>query len=244
MKRLATLAVAAFLTAAPALAQSHETTTTDKQGNRVVVVISDAPATKGDTLSVTTYADKGSIADSLSASGGKSSNINISLSEEDAETMKDLVESFASGGFSESVLKDIVMPMVIVSLLGGLLPIVCVIAALVYSYKQRKAKYRMAEKILESGQPLPESLNGVLGDAERQTDLYSRGIKNVCLGVALSLFLFFLTDELGIACIGLFVVANGVSQLLGSRRLERAEKAGQSSKKEEDKPTEQTGQAE
>lgn len=232
------------MTAAPALAQSHETTTTDKQGNRVVVVISDAPATKGDTLSVTTYADKGSIADSLSASGGKSSNINISLSEEDAETMKDLIKSFSDGDFPESILKQVVMPMVIIGLLGTLLPIVCVVAVLVYSYKKRKDKYRLAEKILESGQPLPNSLNDVLGDAARQTDLYSRGVKNICLGVALSLFLFFLTDELGIACIGLFIVANGVSQLLGSRRLERAEKAGQSSKKEEDKPTEQTGQAE
>lgn len=232
------------MTAAPALAQSHETTTTDKQGNRVVVVISDAPATKGDTLSVTTYADKGSIADSLSASGGKSSNINISLSEEDAETMKDLIKSFSDGDFPESILKQVVMPMVIIGLLGTLLPIVCIVAVLVYSYKKRKDKYRLAEKILESGQPLPNSLNDVLGDAARQTDLYSRGVKNICLGVALSLFLFFLTDELGIACIGLFIVANGVSQLLGSRRLERAEKAGQSSKKEEDKPTEQTGQAE
>lgn len=232
------------MTAAPALAQSHETTTTDKQGNRVVVVISDAPATKGDTLSVTTYTGKGSIADSLSASGGKSSNINISLSEEDAETMKDLIESFSDGDFPESILKQVVMPMVIIGLLGTLLPIVCIVAVLVYSYKKRKDKYRLAEKILESGQPLPNSFNDVLGDAARQTDLYSRGVKNICIGVALSLFLFFLTDELGIACIGLFIVANGVSQLLGSRRLERAEKAGQSSKKEEDKPTEQTGQAE
>ncbi len=235
------------MTAAPALAQSHETTTTDKQGNRVVVEISDAPSTKGDTLSVTTYTGKGSIADSLSSSGSKDANINISLSKEDAEMMEELVESFVGGGFTESVLEDIVMPIVIISLLCVILPIVCVIAALVYSYKKRKAKYRMAEKILESGQPLPESLNDVLGDAERQTDLYSRGIKNVCLGVALSLFLYFLTDELGIACIGLFVVANGVSQLLGSRRLDKAKNAGkphQAKQTEEGSQAEQAGQTE
>lgn len=235
------------MTAAPALAQSHETTTTDKQGNRVVVEISDAPSTKGDTLSVTTYTGKGSIADSLSSSGSKDANINISLSKEDAEMMEDLVESFTSGGFSESMAKHVIMPIVLGSLICVILPIVCVIAVLVYSYKKRKAKYRLAEKILESGQPLPESLNGVLGDAERQTDLYSRGIKNVCLGVALSLFLYFITDEIGIACIGLFIVANGVSQLLGSRRLDRAKetgKNGQADRTEEGSPAEQTGQTE
>lgn len=235
------------MTAAPALAQSHETTTTDKQGNRVVVEISDAPSTKGDTLSVTTYTGKGSIADSLSSSGSKDANIYISLSKEDAEMMEDLVESVTSGGFSESMAKHVIMPIVLGSLMGVILPIVCVIAVLVYSYKKRKAKYRLAEKILESGQPLPESLNGVLGDAERQTDLYSRGIKNVCLGVALSLFLYFITDEIGIACIGLFVVANGVSQLLGFRKLDRAKetgKNGQADRTEEGNQAEQTGQTE
>lgn len=247
MNKLATLAVVAFMTAAPALAQSHETTTTDKQGNRVVVEISDAPSTKGDTLSVTTYTGKGSIADSLSVSGGEDAGINISLSKEDAKMIEDFVENFSSDGFSESMAKHVIMPMVVVILVCVLLPIVCVIAVLVASYKKRKAKYRLAEKILESGQPLPESLSDILGDVEKQTDLYSRGIKNICIGVALSLFLFFLTDELGIACIGLFVVANGVSQLLGYRRLDKAKKTGkdsQADRTEDGNPAEQTGQAE
>ena len=37
------------------MAQSHEVTTIDKNGNKVVYEISDAAATKGDTLSITTF---------------------------------------------------------------------------------------------------------------------------------------------------------------------------------------------
>ena len=237
----------------PALAQSHETTTTDKQGNRVVIEISDAPSTKGDTLSVTTYTGKGSIADSLSSSSkDEDASINITLSKEDAEAMEDLIDSFSSGDMTESVLKHVVMPMAIISLVGVLLPIVCIIAVLIYSYKKRKAKYSLAEKIIDSGQPLPDGLNDVLEDA-KLNDLYSRGIKNICIGTALTLFLYFLTDTIAIACIGLFIVANGVSQLLGFRRLEKAgmtnktntaKPADDSKPAEENKPAEQDGQAE
>ena len=55
MKRIMmTMAVAAMGMTAM-MAQSHEVTTTDKNGNKVVYEISDAAATKGDTLSITTF---------------------------------------------------------------------------------------------------------------------------------------------------------------------------------------------
>ncbi len=241
MKRIATLAAAAFLTIAPALAQSHQTTTTDKQGNRVVIEISDAPSTKGDTLSVTTYTGKGSIADSLSTSGNdEDASVSINLSKDDVEALEDVIESLSSGGIAETALKQVVMPIVIIGLVGVLLPIVCIITVFVYNHKKRMAKYRLAEKMIDSGQPLPESLNDVLEDA-KLNDLYSRGIKNICIGTALSFFLYFLTDEIAMGCIGLFIVANGVSQLLGFRRLE---KAGMTSKTSQSKPTEENRSAE
>ena len=62
-----TMAVAALGMTAM-MAQSHEVTTTDKNGNKVVYEISDAAATKGDTLSITTF-DPQSVAKSDSING-------------------------------------------------------------------------------------------------------------------------------------------------------------------------------
>ena len=49
---------------------------------------------------------------------------------------------------------------------------------------------------------------------EDKAGLFEKGVKNVGIGVALALFLGFMTGEVWMGCIGLFVVANGVSQLL------------------------------
>ena len=44
--------------------------------------------------------------------------------------------------------------------------------------------------------------------------LFEKGVKNVGIGIAFCIFMYLLTHNLALACIGLFIVANGVSQLL------------------------------
>ena len=70
----------------------------------------------------------------------------------------------------------------IVSVFG--LPLVVVFIVFFFRYKNRKAKYRLAEQALASGQPLPEHL---FKDTE-SIDTRSKGIKNVFAGIGLFIF--------------------------------------------------------
>ena len=206
-KIMMTMAVAVLGTTAM-MAQSHEVTTTDKNGNKVVYEISDAAATKGDTLSVTTF-DPQSVAKSDSING-------IDRGDEDYKLTKDevkmvLEELDIDGGWVGTAIGGMI--------LGGficvILPIVVIALVLYYRHRNRERKYELAQKIVESGQPLPENFAKMFEEANvENTGLFERGVKNVGVGIALGLFLWFLTGEVWLACIGLFVIANGVSQLL------------------------------
>ena len=207
MKRIMmTMAVAAMGITAM-MAQSHEVTTTDKNGNKVVYEISDAAATKGDTLSITTF-DPQSVA--------KSDSINRASREENYELTKEDIRSIMR---EMDIDTDWVPTALGGMILGGIicvvLPIVIVAAVLLYRYYSRKKKYELAQKILESGQPLPDNfLNELKEEYREDSGLFEKGVKNVAVGIALAIFLWLMTKTAFLACIGLFVVANGVSQLL------------------------------
>lgn len=211
MKRIMmTLAVAAFgMTAL--MAQSHEVTTTDKNGNKVVYEISDAPTTKGDTLSITTFDPK---------SVAKSDSINQvdANDQEYVMTKEDLIDIIHETGINEwGGSATIAMGgLVLGGLMCVILPIVIIALVLYFRHRNRQRKYELAQKILESGQPLPEDFAKMFEEEVKvdNTGLYEKGVKNVAIGIALGLFLWFLTGEIWLACIGLFVIANGVSQLL------------------------------
>lgn len=92
------------------------------------------------------------------------------------------------------------------------LPLFIVALILWFRHKNRQARYRLAAKALEAGQPIPTSLLDSPGH-ERQAVL-SKGIKNICLGVGLMAFLWLLTGEEGVAAVGLVVLSLGVGQVL------------------------------
>ena len=96
----------------------------------------------------------------------------------------------------------------IVSVFG--LPLVVVFIVFFFRYKNRKAKYRLVEQALASGQPLPEHL---FKDTE-SIDTRSKGIKNVFAGIGLFIFLWAITDEFGLGCIGLLIMFTGFGQLV------------------------------
>ena len=66
------------------------------------------------------------------------------------------------------------------------------------------------EQALVSGQPLPENL---FKEAD-STDIRSKGIKNVFVGIGLFIFLWAITEEFGLGCIGLLVMFTGFGQLV------------------------------
>ena len=207
MKRIMmTMAVAAMSITAM-MAQSHEVTTTDKDGNKVVYEISDAAGTKGDTLSITTF-DPNSVA--------KSDSINGVSRDEDYELTKEDIRSIMhemniDGRWFSATVGGIILCIV----MGGILPLAIILAALYFRHRNRKLKYETMQKIIDSGQPLPENFAKIFeGEAKENTGLFEKGVKNIGIGIALSLFLWLMTGEAWMGCIGLFVVANGVSQLL------------------------------
>ena len=212
MKRMIMTLAVATLGMTAMMAQSHEVTTTDKNGNKVVYEISDAPATKGDTLSITTY-DPNSVAKSDSING-------VDRNEDYVMTKEDLIDIINETGIKNwggPVASTAIGGMILGGFICVFLPIVIIVAVLLYRYFNRKKKYELAQKIVESGQPLPADFAKAFQEEysrEEDRGLYEKGVKNVGIGIAFCVFMYLLTDNLALACIGLFIVANGVSQLL------------------------------
>lgn len=89
-------------------------------------------------------------------------------------------------------------------------PLLLIFIIFYFRYKNRKQKYRLIEQALASGQPLPEHLF----NEKAATDIRSKGIKNICLGIGLSIFLWALTDEFSLACIGILIMFTGIGQVI------------------------------
>lgn len=102
--------------------------------------------------------------------------------------------------------------LVVIILIFGF-PFFIVFIAFYFRYKNRKAKYRLMEQALATGQPLPE---GIFKDTLPQ-DYRTKGIKNICTGIGLFIFLWAITDEFSIGCIGLLVMFTGIGQWIISR---------------------------
>ena len=116
-----------------------------------------------------------------------------------------------------SDLIDLPMKGISIAILSMLLvfgvPLIIVVLALYFNYKNRKNKYRMMEKAIESGQPLPQEFLNVNFDK----DMANKGIKNMCLGAGLFIFLWAVT-VFAIGCIGLIIFFNGLGQYIVAQR--------------------------
>jgi len=206
MKRIMMTLAVATMGMTAMMAQSHEVTTTDKDGNKVVYEISDATSTKGDTLSITTFDPK---------SVAKSDSINNANKGEDYELTKEDIRSIMHEMDIDTGLSSALGFIILSISLCVILPIVFVLAVLLYRYYSRKKKYELAQRIVDSGQPLPDNfLNELKEEYREDAGLFEKGVKNVAIGIALTVFLWLMTGEAFLACIGMFVVANGASQLI------------------------------
>lgn len=92
-------------------------------------------------------------------------------------------------------------------------PIIIVLLVLFFRYKNRRNRYRLMEKALATGQQIPsevikETVHG---------DLKDKGIKNICLGIGLFIFLWAITN-FAIGCIGIIVLCNGIGQYIIANR--------------------------
>ena len=99
---------------------------------------------------------------------------------------------------------------IIAIVMGINLPMFIVFIAFYFRYKNKKAQYRLVEQALAAGQPIPESIF----KQNLDSDIRVKGIKNTFLGLGLFIFLWALTGEFGLGCIGLLIMFTGLGQLV------------------------------
>lgn len=204
MKRVILMMVAVLTMICTANAKERLVYQTDSiTGERLVIEVYDTMRNghaEVDTLSITRYPAK------------SSSTMHYDYDDDDKELEQ--IERILNNGWGivwitlATIFAIFVLPLLIIALI------------FYYRHKNRKAKYELAAKMIEKGEPLPadleESVRGL-------SDMESRGIKNMCIGAAVTIFIWALTDSFGLACIGLIVLANGVSQYIIARRTKETE---------------------
>ena len=158
-----------------------------------------------DTLSITTY------------EGVDADNVGLTVK----HTATDEWDDDGDDDYFMGVQKDSMLGITLISIMGIIF---------YYRNKNRKAKYQLAEKILASGQPLPPNFFNDLG----VKDLRTRGFSNTFLGLGLFIFLWALSGEFSMGCIGLLVLCIGLGQVVTHYTRER--------KKEETTPEPHTEQ--
>lgn len=125
--------------------------------------------------------------------------------------------SFSTGwdwnGFKGLEMGDTLIALVAIVFTFGM-PVFIVLIVFLFRYFNRRAKYRIAEKALATGQPIPE---GLFKGGNPDTDLTEKGIKNICVGLGLFIFLWVVTGRFGVGSIGLLVLFTGVGEYLIAR---------------------------
>ena len=209
MKRVILMLVAVLMMGTGISAKQRVVYKTDSINNeRLVIEVNDTMRNgqaEVDTLSITRYP--------IETSGSSVSRRNYD--NDDIEELKEVMKTIGwnGGGMWGSTLAMFTIFMVIFAIF--ILPLLIIALIFYYRHKNRKAKYELAAKMIEKGEPLPtdleESVRGL-------SDMEAKGIRNMCIGAALTIFFWALTDSFGLACIGLIVLANGLSQYIIARR--------------------------
>ena len=91
-----------------------------------------------------------------------------------------------------------------------LLPVVIILLVFYFRNKNRKRRFLLMQQALASGQPLPKDVFKEVTVPDNRV----KGIKNVALGLGLVIFLWMLTGEASISCIGLLIMCIGIGQLV------------------------------
>ena len=204
MKNFLLALMVVLTTCTLAIAQNNTTVIQDSVGNVKISVKKTNKANANNTAVTvvgvdTTDADSTDIdADSSSASHGSAS---FSINTDDDDFPFNKMGDTISGGILVSIIA-------IIAVFG--LPVFILFVVFFFRYKNRKARYRLAEQALAAGQPLPEEFIR----EHKSTDQRTQGIKNTFTGIGLFIFLWAITGEFGIGAIGLLVMFMGLGQWL------------------------------
>jgi len=122
--------------------------------------------------------------------------------------LKSLKEEFHGIPFENS--EAMLIPIVAI-IFGCAVPVLIIFFIFWYRHKDKQAQYRLAEKALENGKDIPE---GLFKEVQGTTDVHAKGVKNAFLGLGLGIFLWALTGEFGLGCIGFMIMFMGIGQIV------------------------------
>lgn len=200
MKRIILGLMVAMLFCTLAQGANRTVTENDSLGNKKrVIELRDSVIggkTVTDTLSIMSYENSGNTDTDDDSGNRKHHNSNIGWD----------IPNF---DFNNSVTAGMFVAITAIVFVFGL-PLVIIFLIFFFRYKNRKAKYRLAEQALASGQPLPDNFF-------KQVEIdstYNKGIKNIFTGIGLFIFLWAITGEFGLGCIGLLIMFTGFGQLV------------------------------
>lgn len=128
----------------------------------------------------------------------------------------------------ENSLENVTSALVGPFIIGGLFIIaitVLIIFIIWIRYKQNKERMRIVSESIAAGKPVNlDYLGGkeYLHAKQSANQIYrnmvwEKGIRNICTGVAMMVFLYIMTETAGIAAIGFIIFCTGVSQVIISR---------------------------
>lgn len=206
MKQILIALMVAWTTCSVLNAQNRTTVTQDSVGNTEVTIAKkkDAKANAKSTAITVIGTDMDATdADSTNADSiilsTRHSGTRIAFDTSDNEFLYDKFEDALGGGILIAIIS-------VIAVFG--FPVFILFIIFFFRYKNRKARYRLAEQALAAGQPLPEDFI----KENKPTDQRSQGIKNTFTGIGLFIFLWAITDELSIGTIGLLVMFTGIGQ--------------------------------
>ena len=213
MKNFLLALMVVLTTCTLAIAQNNTTVVQDSVGNVKISVKKSSKANANNTA-VTVVgvdamdADSTDIdADSSSVSHGSAS---FSINTDD--------DDFPFYDFENAVSGLLIPFIAIISVFGS--PVLILFIVFFFRYKNRKARYRLAEQALATGQPLPADFIR----ENKPADPCSQGIKNTFTGIGLFIFLWAITGEFGIGTIGLLVAFMGIGQwIIGNKQKQNPE---------------------
>lgn len=146
-------------------------------------------------------------------------NDSLTVAEDSAATIQAAEESVVqfttpmdTSFFTSYTASEVLLPIVITTIVFS--TVIAVIFVIFYfRHKTKKAQYDLVSQALASGKELPEGLF-----AQREETIndesFAKGVKNTALGLGLGVFLWAVTGEFGIGCIGFILMLMGIGQII------------------------------
>lgn len=148
--------------------------------------------------------------------------VNINLTNASAEDIQELFNVMGLGVAGISGAMFFVLMVIII--LFVLAPILILALIFYFIYKNRKQRLKFAEQAMKNGQPVPDE---AMQPQPQQSDpdLWTKGMRQVFLGIGLALFFGITAGKIGVG-IGALVICIGAGNLIIARRQKEKEFMG------------------